>query len=131
MSGGTPSDSQPKLTDHVCAWCSAAAETDQTLCPRCGAELAQRETIDGLKIPGVTDVDPALLGLEAHRTIITIPSLKGGTVTIVGSLPEPTRTESDLETLGEPSEAALRAVERLDRLGTHAGSGKASPERGR
>ena len=128
MSGGEPSEPKPKGPDRVCAWCSANAEAGRTRCPRCGAHLAQREAIDGLTIAGVTEVDPALVGLETHRTIVTIPTSRGGTITAIGSLPEPTRQAAAPETLGEPSEAALRAVELLDQIGTVAGSGNASPE---
>jgi hypothetical protein len=47
--------------DHpaVCPWCSAPA-TGAPVCPSCGAVMAQRESLGGLVIPGVTDVDSNL-----------------------------------------------------------------------
>ncbi|MGA3057445.1 MAG: hypothetical protein ABSE70_05325 [Candidatus Limnocylindrales bacterium] len=127
MSGGATSDPEPKKPDRICAWCSARAEADRIRCSQCGAELAQRETIDGLTISGVTVVDPALVGPETHRTIGTVWSERAGSVTIIGSQPETTSRPCDPATLGEPSEAARCVVRRLDGLATPEGSDKASP----
>lgn len=113
MSNGATSDPEPKMPDRVCAWCSARAEPGRTHCSQCGADLGERETIDGLTIAGVTNVDPALVGLEDHRTIVTLWSERAGSITVVEPLELPNRP-CDPETLGEPSEAALLALERLE-----------------
>ncbi len=43
-----------------CPWCSAAADPGAGCCPSCGAVMAQRESLGGLVIPGLTDVDPGM-----------------------------------------------------------------------
>lgn len=53
---------------RVCPWCSAPVPPGATRCPACGDSLAQRESIDGLAIPGVTVVEPAL-GADAERPL--------------------------------------------------------------
>lgn len=112
MSGAT-SDSGPRAPARVCPWCSAPAPQDRAHCSSCGASLAQREGIDGLTIPGVTDVDPALVGLDEHRTIVTLSSERSGSINMFMPLELPSRP-CDPETLGEPSEAATRVVELLE-----------------
>ncbi|HEV2006306.1 MAG TPA: hypothetical protein VGQ85_06785 [Candidatus Limnocylindrales bacterium] len=71
------------MTDHVepapkpgrtCAWCSAPAAAEATHCPACGAALAQRESLGGVVIPGVTDVHPALVALDAQPIRMRGPS---------------------------------------------------------
>ncbi len=69
------------MTEHVepeagrtCAWCSAAATPEATHCPACGAALAQRESLGGVVIPGVTDVHPALAALDAQPIRMHGPS---------------------------------------------------------
>ena len=66
MGEGAASDRGPQSLDRICPWCSTDTERVLTRCPRCGAALAQRETIDGLTIPGLTDVSPALEGDSAR-----------------------------------------------------------------
>jgi hypothetical protein len=44
-----------------CQWCEAvSADPRATNCPSCGAALILRESIEGIGIPGVTEVDPDL-----------------------------------------------------------------------
>ena len=43
-----------------CPWCSAVADPGASYCPSCGAVMAQRESLGGLVIPGLTDVDPGM-----------------------------------------------------------------------
>jgi hypothetical protein len=44
-----------------CQWCDAqSADAKATNCANCGAALILRESFDGIRIPGVTDVDPDL-----------------------------------------------------------------------
>ena len=69
------------MTDHVqlepertCAWCSAGARPDATHCPACGAALAQRESLGGVVISGVTDVHPALAAYDAQPIRMHGPS---------------------------------------------------------
>ncbi len=69
------------MTEHVkpevgrtCAWCSATAAPEATHCPACGAGLAQRESLGGVMVPGVTDVHPALAALAAQPIRMHGPS---------------------------------------------------------
>lgn len=123
-------------TGPVCPWCSAPAAIGATRCTSCGAAIAQRESISGLSIPGVTTVDPnlvadsspanpvlrtqgttnvlfaatqvnATLGLAAAAAVLGQDAIRG----MLGG------NEVDLEAVGRPSEAALKAVERLERDG--------------
>jgi hypothetical protein len=109
-------------------------------CPACGAKLAQREKIGDLVIPGVTHVDPglqqyakdplripgaspsqyvagpamgavvaagpaglvALAGLGAVAATEYVTSSRGHT------------SQADLDKLGQPSEAVLQMMKRLD-----------------
>lgn len=123
-----------------CPWCSAAAPDEATTCPACGAALAQRESIGGVRIPGVTAVDPALEAIANQPMRIPGPSASHGiaNTAIVGVMiggpiglaavggvaavaaaeyagTGRTRTGSPehLEDVGRPSEVALLALERL------------------
>jgi len=58
----------------TCPWCSAPAEPGATYCPSCGAVMAQRESLDGLVIPGVTDVDPASRELSPTASRLGTPA---------------------------------------------------------
>ena len=125
-----------------CAWCEAAAPKEATSCPACGAALAQREDVGGLVIPGVTSVDPALAAFDARphhlaggsptQSIMSsvIPAaMLGGPLAVVtlggiatvaaaeylGARRDGASTPATLEAVGRASEAALRAVARLDR----------------
>jgi hypothetical protein len=71
------------MTDHIepasqpertCAWCSANAAPEATHCSACGAALAQRESLGGVMIPGVTDVHPALAAFDAQPIRMHGPS---------------------------------------------------------
>lgn len=72
----------------TCPWCAAPVDTEATRCPACGAALAQRESIGGLKIPGLTSVDPALEDFDKRPLHIPGPSPTQGlaSVLIVGAL---------------------------------------------
>jgi hypothetical protein len=123
-----------------CPWCSAAAPVGASSCPDCGAALAQRESIAGLQITGVTSVDPALLDADGRPMHIPkssptqgmaggvmLAALAGGPVGLaaIGGLAVVGAAEyalsgrggrdgaPSLDDLGRPSEAALRAIERL------------------
>lgn len=63
---------------RTCAWCSAAAPADATICPSCGAALAQRDSIGDLRIPGVTDVRPDLADADGRPLHIPGPSMSQG-----------------------------------------------------
>jgi hypothetical protein len=44
-----------------CQWCdTVSAEAKATNCANCGAALILRESFEGIRVPGVTDVDPDL-----------------------------------------------------------------------
>jgi RNA polymerase subunit RPABC4/transcription elongation factor Spt4 len=112
---------------RVCPWCSAPVPPDAARCPACGDSLAQRESIDGLAIPGVTIVDPALQA-DAERPLripLTTPSSVdpiGGAINLSGmaelaALAAPfAGAPVDPSTVGQPTEAALQAAERQDRV---------------
>jgi hypothetical protein len=134
--------SEPQLAGRTCPWCSAAAPDSATTCPACGAALAQRESIAGLVIPGVTTIDPALQAIDGQPIHLRGPSptqgmasgamvaaVVGGPVglAIVGGLAASAAVEylatgrdrgarlEHLDDLGRPSPTALQALERLER----------------
>jgi hypothetical protein len=121
-----PGDRQEGAPDR-CPWCSAKAPAGATHCPACGASLAERERLDGMVIPGVTDVDPDLVETESHPMIMTGGSLNG-TVTMIGRLPSSPAPMPDPATLGQPSQAALELSERLDREARAEGSAASGGE---
>ncbi len=120
------------------------ATPEATHCAACGAALAQRESLGGLIIPGVTAVDPALAAFDAQPTHIRGPSpsqgmasgaivaaVAGGPVGLiaVGGFAAVAAVEylggrsadgtgsADLESVGELSGAARMALERIEREG--------------
>jgi hypothetical protein len=124
----------------ICPWCSAPAATGATRCASCGAAIAQRESISGLVIPGVTTVDPNLVGDSSPAS----PLLRTqGTANVLYAATQVNATfglaaaaavlgqdairgmlggkDVDPAKIGIPSEAALLAVERLERGETTAG----------
>ena len=128
--------------DRRCPWCSAAAPDSATTCPACGAALAQRESIAGLVIPGVTSIDPALQAIDGQPIHLRGPSptqgmasgamvaaVVGGPVglAIVGGLAAGAALEylgtrrdrvgapEHFEDVGRPSPTTLLALERLER----------------
>ena len=112
-----------------CRWCSAPVPPDAIRCPACGDALAQRESIADLAIPGVTTVDPTLQAYAAQPVPIPLPlPMKvdpiGGAFNLTGmaELAALAATEDvgadapvDPSAVGRPSDAALEAVERLER----------------
>jgi len=118
---------------RVCPWCSVAVLPGATHCPACGDALAQRESIDGLAIAGVTTVDPALEAYAAHPLLMPLPVPAGvgpvsnvaGTMAQQAALAAPYGSSLrsggpvvDPSTVGEPSDAAREAAERMDREDT-------------
>jgi hypothetical protein len=126
---------------RTCPWCSAAAPDSATTCPACGAALAQRESIAGLVIPGVTTIDPALQAIDGKPMRIPgasptqgmasgvfVAAAVGGPVglAIVGGLAAVGAAEyigssrggpgrsGDLDDVGRPSDLVLRTMERLE-----------------
>src|SRR5258708_26439203 len=61
-----------------CPWCAAPAKPDDTVCAACGAALAQRESIGGVQIPGLTSVDPALEDYDKRPMQLRGPSASQG-----------------------------------------------------
>ncbi len=78
----------PTEEPTTCPWCAAPADTEATRCSACGAALAQRESIGGLRIPGLTSVDPALEDFDKRPLHIRGPSPTQGLAPalIVGAL---------------------------------------------
>ncbi len=127
-----------------CPWCDASAAPEATHCPSCGAALAQRTSIGGLTIPGVTTVDPALQAYAAQPPRIPgnspSQSMAGSAIVAAAALPGPVALAAiggvvgvaaleymgarrgegappiELESVGRPSEIAREVAERLDRL---------------
>lgn len=129
--------------DRTCAWCSAPAAAAATHCAACGAALAQRESLGGVVIPGVTDVHPALVALDAQPIRMHGPSptqglasgaivaavaggpaglaALGGIVAVaaveyLGGRPDGGRPQ-DLESVGKLSGAAQMILDRIEREG--------------
>jgi hypothetical protein len=112
----------------VCPWCSAVAEPDAGHCPSCGAVMAQRESLGGLVVPGVTDVDPALARPSATGSFASAQARVGlhaaavdprgavviGAVMAARAVGDMFKPEIDPKAVGQVSRAALEMVERLD-----------------
>jgi hypothetical protein len=48
-------------SDLRCQWCdTVSADAKATNCANCGAALILRESFDGIRVPGLTEVDPDL-----------------------------------------------------------------------
>lgn len=124
----------------TCPWCAAPAAPDANRCSACGAALAQRESLGGVLIPGLTSVDPALMDFDQRPLHIPGPSptqglapalivgaLAGGPAGLVAmggvaglagvefaaSQHDGTDTQ-ELADVGKPSEVALQALAHLD-----------------
>ena len=123
------------LPSGACPWCSARNAPGARQCASCGAAIAQREDLDGVVVPGVTGIDPNLLGTPAS---LASPMLRSqGTMGAINAVSHVNATlglaaaaailgqdtvkgmlglkDADLESVGVPSEAALLAVEKLAR----------------
>jgi hypothetical protein len=119
----------------TCPWCSAANAPDARQCAGCGAVIAQRDDLGGVVVPGVTGVDPNLVGT---RSSIASPVLRSqGTLGALNAVSQVNATlglaaaaailgqdtvkgmlglkDADLDAVGKPSEAALLAAEKLER----------------
>ena len=120
-----------------CPWCAAPAAADATVCRECGAALAQRESIGGVRIAGLTAVDPALEDFDKRPLNIHGPSpsqglaptliigaLAGGPMGLaaIGSVAAVAGVEwvasqhdgtdeQELADIGKPSEVLLQALE--------------------
>ena len=134
------SDPGPADAASTCPWCAASVTPEQTRCPACGAALAQRESIAGLKIPGLTSVDPALEDFDKRPLHLRGPSPSqgvapgliiaaaaggpigmlavGGVAAVVAAEYMGARREgpegTSLEDVGRPSELLLQAIEHAD-----------------
>jgi hypothetical protein len=106
---GTDEEAEP-----VCPWCSAKAPAGAIHCPACSASLAERESLGGIAIPGVTEVDPDLIEERPYPMIKTFSTQRGGSITIMGRPPSPPEPKPDPATLGQPSQAALEMRDRLE-----------------
>jgi hypothetical protein len=119
----------------TCPWCSATNAPEARRCASCGAAISQRDDLGGVVVPGVTGVDPNLLGAPASLASSVLRSQ--GTVGALNAVSQVNATlglaaaaailgqdtikgmlganDADLEAVGKPSEAALLAVEKLER----------------
>jgi hypothetical protein len=144
--------------ERTCAWCSASAAAAATHCPACGAALAQRESLGGVVIPGVTDVHPALAAFDAQPIRLRGPSptqglasgamiaaVAGGPAGLValGGIVAVAAVEYlgngnpdgsgplDLESVGELSGTAQMVLARIEREGEpEASPGSETPDEG-
>jgi hypothetical protein len=131
--------------ERRCAWCDAPAPETLVDCAECGAKLAQRETLGDLVIPGVTHVDPALQqyskdplriprasssqyvagpALGAAATVggpaglIALAALGAVAANEYNAASRGRRlTPEEIEKLGQPSEAALLMLKKLEEEG--------------
>lgn len=134
---GSAPDSAPQQAPQ-CPWCGAPVADGATNCRECGAAVAQRETIGGLKIAGLTSVDPALEDFDKRPLHLRGPSpsqgmapaliigaAAGGPIGLlaIGGVAAVAATEllgssrngvdgPALEDVGKPSEVLLQALER-------------------
>ena len=113
---------------HRCSWCSTVSPDGATHCPSCGASLAERESLDGMPIPGVTEIDPEVLRRnEAIHKVTSGPAAKiaalSPTVSFGLAVASTLSNETDRRSrpkatpapIGVPSAEALLAAARLDR----------------
>lgn len=136
--GPEPAGSDPEATGRIgarCPWCSAPANPGDGCCPNCGATMAQRESLGGMVIPGVTDVDPGLrqpsmagaaLGTQARMNMLSaVGHAAGPSAQIVSaaamlakdSIGGMFKPGTNPEDIGRPSQAALDMAGRLDASG--------------
>jgi hypothetical protein len=132
--------------ERQCPWCAAPAKPDDTVCSACGAALAQRESIGGVQIPGLTSVDPALEDFDKRPIHLRGPSpsqgmapalllgvVAGGPIGLaaIGGVAAVAGAEflashhggagpANLEDVGKPSEVLLQALEQERQAGTNA-----------
>ena len=124
-----------------CQWCSTEAAEADTHCKACGANLAQRDSLGELVIPGVTHVDPELKAYDKDPLRIPRASpsqyvagpamgaaiMAGGPAALVGlaalgavagaeyaAAGRGRLTQADLDRLGQPSEATLQMLKKLE-----------------
>jgi len=135
-----------------CPWCAAPVRAEDTKCPSCGAVIAQREDIAGLKIPGITSVDPALEDYDKRPMHLRGPSAShavapalivaaaGGPIGLVAiggvaavaaaeymGSKHPGGPGTALEDVGKPHELLVQALER-SKDPTAAGAGAEIPQ---
>lgn len=135
--------------ERQCPWCAAPAKPDDTVCSACGAALAQRESIGGVQIPGLTSVDPALDDFDKRPIHLRGPSpsqgmapalligvVAGGPIGLaaIGGVAAVAGAEflashhggagpANLEDVGKPSEVLLQALEQERQAETNADAG--------
>ena len=124
---------------RTCPWCATPAASDAATCASCGAALAQHESLGGVRIPGLTSVDPALEDFDKRPMHLRGPSpsqgvapaliagavaggpigavLIGGVAAVaaaeyLGAKQPGTGGGPALETLGTPSEIALAGLQK-------------------
>jgi hypothetical protein len=149
MSGNVPGSSpEPGPADasrHHCQWCSAPTPPGAIRCPACGASLAERESLGGVQIPGVTEVDPQLIYAEQQTARLARKNAALGTFdsdsglgsgiasTLAGGLAprsafgqilgaaamaiaaSSSKDHIGVNPIGDPSGAALQLAAKLDR----------------
>jgi len=135
----------------TCPWCSATNAAGARQCTSCDAAIAQRDDLGGVTVPGVTGVDPNLLGSPGS---LASPILRSqGTLGALNAVSQVNATlglaaaaailgqdtakgmlgmkDADLDAVGRPSEAAIQAAEKLDRERVEAaGTGAAEADGG-
>jgi|GEM_PF-1650363 hypothetical protein len=131
--------------DRHCPWCAAPAKPGDTVCSACGAALAQRESIGGVLIPGLTGVDPALEDFDKRPIHLRGPSpsqgvapaliigaVAGGPIGLmaIGGVAAVAGAEflasrhggpgaQNVEDVGKPSEVLLQALEQEREAAAH------------
>lgn len=135
-----------------CPWCSTGAAPGATHCTGCGAVMAQRESLGGMIIPGVTDVDPGMrvptvtgsaISAQARMSTISMAGRIGGTsaqvAVVAGMLAKDSlsgmfQAAPNIEDVGKTSQAALDMAARLSagaepEATTNAAAGDEKPDK--
>jgi hypothetical protein len=141
----------PEPAPH-CPWCNEPVRPEDKTCRACGAAIAQRDDIAGLKIPGLTSVDPALEDYDKRPMHLRGPSAShavapalivaaaggpiglvaiGGVAAVAAAEYMGTKhgasSQTALEDIGKPHELLVQALER-SKDPTAAGAGAEIPE---
>jgi len=123
----------------ACPWCAARCAPDAPACDTCGASLAEPDELDGLQIPGVTTVDPALQrigaagGRKAPGSALGAVGRMGTIGMIMGAVSgmTPARTpkaERQAFDLDGPNPVIAAMAEQMRAEGVRAGAGARPPD---
>ena len=112
--GRRASRKQPAVPERLCPWCSTAVPVDAETCPNCHASL-DGSSAEGVSIPGLTEVAPALRDYERKA----LKGKKTSLISMIFSDPpipdaSPSLPPSDAAALRPPSAELKAEMARLD-----------------